>query len=85
MSCNCGGTIHSFVVRAVKNVATGAVGLTKYIARTGLAPSAVIAARRELCGKCEQNKLCLCLACNCLIPAKTSLIQEACPLDPPKW
>lgn len=83
MSC-CGQSKgHPAIVQAAKTVAHGAVGIMKYVTRTGLAPSAVIAGRREVCRTCDKNNLGLCGVCKCWIAAKSSQQQEDCPLG--KW
>ena len=71
------------IVQAAQTVAHGAVGIVKYVTRTGLAKSAVIAVRRDACAGCDQNALGFCKQCKCWLNAKTSLLQEKCPLD--KW
>jgi hypothetical protein len=73
----------SAIVQAAKTLAHGAVGIVKYVTRTGLAPSAVIAARREACKGCDKNDMGLCEVCKCWIAAKSSLRQEDCPIG--KW
>lgn len=45
----------------------------------------VTSARRSICNGCEirDQKLNICTACGCFIPAKTKLRDEVCPLE--KW
>ena len=83
MSCCGGKTNASPVVQAAQTLAHGVVGVTRYVTRQGLAPSGVIAARREDCKGCDKNKLGFCEVCKCWIAAKTSQQQEDCPLG--KW
>jgi len=85
MSCNCKSVAGAVARQAASTVAHGAIGLAKYVTRTGLAPSVVIARRRDLCNACEHADMGFCTVCKCLLLAKTSLAQERCPLNPPKW
>ena len=39
--------------------------------------------RRNICEQCKYNKVSICIKCNCIIPAKTSLKSAKCPEG--KW
>ena len=39
--------------------------------------------RRNICEQCKHNKVSICIKCNCIIPAKTSLKNAKCPEG--KW
>ena len=73
------------IVRAAQAVANGVTGLANVVLRRGIAPSATIASRRAICAACEKNVMGVCEACFCITAAKTSLIQEHCPDNPPRW
>ncbi len=48
-----------------------------------LADSNIANYRRNICEQCEYNKVSVCMKCNCIIPAKTSLKNTKCPEG--KW
>ena len=79
MSCGCHKS--SGVVATVK---AGVAGLTQAaLMPSRHASSPMIANRRQACKICPSNKWGVCDVCHCLIPAKTVLATETCPLG--KW
>ena len=75
-----------------KQVAHGAVGLTKAALRIDRASDETIAARREACMACEylEKREVLgvvqvrrCLRCGCLVKPKAVISGESCPVG--KW
>ena len=72
----------------------GAVALAKVAVGADAAPPALVAARRDICRRCDQSTrnsdprfaahaglttLSRCRACGCFIAAKTKLGREKCP------
>jgi hypothetical protein len=87
MSCeNCGPkTGQSVAGQIVSKAAHGAVAIVKTVAGVGLAPSSVVAERREKCRACEKKAMGFCEVCFCIIAIKTARIEEKCPDNPAKW
>lgn len=72
--------------KTVEKVTHGAIGLAKAALGMGLAPSEVIEARRSICATCDQRRdgiVLTCSVCDCVIQAKTMLLEENCPVS--KW
>lgn len=79
-----------------EKIASGVVGLAKVAAGVGLAGEAVVAARRDVCRRCDQatrnpnprfaanaglTTFSRCRTCGCFIAAKTKLAGEHCPQE----
>lgn len=77
MSCkSCRDRLGPAIVR-------GAAGLIRSELNIGVAPDAVIAARRAACESCDQWDHGRCKSCGCYTYAKTRLRSEKCPIG--KW
>lgn len=86
MGCNCNKDRSAVSTPILQKVIKGSVGLVKAGMGIGLAKSALIAQRREICSQCDRLRslaVDTCSVCNCVIIAKTRLNEEKCPLG--KW
>lgn len=79
------------VSKAFKAISHGALGIAKAIMGVDPAPKEEVARRRAICRGCEfvipckfqPGKVCQCGKCSCILPAKTLVASEQCPIG--KW
>ena len=87
--CNCQPNNNSVPQpMTISKVVHGVVGISKVIARVGLADNGTIIARRNICKNCIHNVkntmgIATCNVCSCIVGAKTQVKSEKCPEN--KW
>jgi len=84
------------IAQTAGKVLHGAVALVKVAVGADTTPPSLVAARRDICRRCEKSTrnsdprfaahaglttLSRCRACGCFIAAKTKLAGEHCPLN----
>lgn len=72
------------ILRLANALRRGIIGITKVILRRDRTPADERRYRRATCRRCTRSRLGLfCASCWCLLPAKTRVNSESCPIR--KW